>query len=81
MGNLVFVLGKPGTGKSFSLRNFSPDELGVLNVQGKILPFKGSGKFEIINTDDSDEITAGIKKLSKKYKSIVVDDFQYVMAG
>ena len=81
MGNLVFVLGKPGTGKSFSLRNFSPDELGVLNVQGKILPFKGSGKFEIINTDDSDEITAGIKKLSKKYKSIVVDDFQYVMAN
>lgn len=81
MGNLVFVLGKPGTGKSFSLRNFSPEELGVLNVQGKILPFKGSGKFEIINTDDSDEITAGIKKLSKKYKSIVVDDFQYVMAN
>ena len=48
MGNLVFVLGKPGTGKSFSLRNFSPDELGVLNVQGKILPFKGSGKFEMM---------------------------------
>ena len=81
MGNLIFILGKPGTGKSFSLRNFPKDELGVLNVQGKILPFKGSGQLDIISTDDSNEILAGIKKMSKKYKAIVVDDFQYVMAN
>ena len=81
MGQLVFILGKPGTGKSFSLRNFDKAEVGVINVQGKILPFKGGGYWDIVSTDDSDEITAAIKKMSRKYKVIVVDDFQYVMAN
>ena len=81
MGQLVFILGKPGPGKSFSLRNFDKAEVGVINVQGKILPFKGGGSWDIVSTDDSDEITAAIKKMSRKYKVIVVDDFQYVMAN
>ena len=81
MGQLVFILGKPGTGKSFSLRNFDKTQVGVINVQGKILPFKGGGSWDIVSTDDSDEITAAIKKMTRKYKVIVVDDFQYVMAN
>ena len=81
MGQLVYILGKPGTGKSFSLRNFDKAEVGVINVQGKILPFKGGASWDITSTDDSDEITAAIKKMSQKYKVIVVDDFQYVMAN
>lgn len=81
MGVLVYVLGRSGTGKSFSMRNFEKDELAVINVQGKILPFKGSGKFHIVNTDDSTEIVKEIEKAAKTYKSIVVDDFQYVMAN
>ena len=81
MGQLVYILGKPGTGKSFSLRNFDKSQVGVINVQGKILPFKGGASWDILSTDDSDEITAAIKKMSQKYKAIVVDDFQYVMAN
>ena len=81
MGVLVYILGRSGTGKSFSMRNFEKGDLAVINVQGKILPFKGSGKFEIINTDDSSKIVKSIEDLSKKYKAIVVDDFQYVMAN
>lgn len=81
MGVLVYILGRSGTGKSFSMRNFEKGDLAVINVQGKILPFKGSGKFEIINTDDSSRIVRSIEDLSKKYKTIVVDDFQYVMAN
>ena len=81
MGVLVYILGRSGTGKSFSMRNFEKGDLAVINVQGKILPFKGSGKFEIINTDDSSKIVRSIEDLSKKYKAIVVDDFQYVMAN
>lgn len=81
MGQLVYILGKPGTGKSFSLRNFDKAEVGVINVQGKILPFKGGASWDITSTDDSDEITAAIKKMAQKYKVIVVDDFQYVMAN
>lgn len=81
MGVLVYVLGRSGTGKSFSMRNFEKDELGVVNVQGKILPFKGSGSFDIVNTDDSSSIVKSIKDMAKKHKAIVVDDFQYVMAN
>lgn len=81
MGVLVYVLGRSGTGKSFSMRNFKKDEIGVVNVQGKILPFKGSGAFDIENTDDSADIVKTIEKMAKKYKSVVVDDFQYVMAN
>ena len=81
MGVLVYILGRSGTGKSYSMRNFEKGKLGVINVQGKILPFKGSGKFDIINTDDSSRIVRSIEDLSKKYQSIVVDDFQYVMAN
>ena len=81
MGVLVYVLGRSGTGKSFSMRNFDKTKLGVVNVQGKILPFKGSGSIDTINTDQSDKIVSAIKKHAQKYKSIVVDDYQYVMAN
>lgn len=81
MGILAFVLGRSGTGKSYSLRNFDPNEVEIINVQGKILPFKGAGKFNLINTDDADAIVDEIKVAAKKYKKIVVDDFQYVMAN
>lgn len=81
MGILAFILGRSGTGKSYSLRNFDPNEVEIINVQGKILPFKGAGKFNLINTDDADAIVDEIKVAAKKYKKIVVDDFQYVMAN
>lgn len=81
MGVLVYILGRSGTGKSYSLRNFNKDEIGVINVQGKILPFKGSGSWDVINTDDSADIVKTIEKMSKKHTVIVVDDFQYVMAN
>lgn len=81
MGILVYVLGRSGTGKSFSMRNFDKAKLGVVNVQGKILPFKGAGSIETVNTDQSDEIVKAVKKLATSHKSIVVDDYQYVMAN
>ena len=81
MGILVYVLGRSGTGKSYSMRNFDKKKLGVVNVQGKILPFKGAGAIETVNTDQSDEIVRAIDKLAKSHKSIVVDDYQYVMAN
>lgn len=81
MGVLVYILGRSGTGKSYSMRNFKKGEIGVVNVQGKILPFKGSGALDIENTDDSGDIVKCIERMSKKYKTVVVDDFQYVMAN
>jgi len=63
------------------MRNFDKKGLGVVNVQGKILPFKGAGSIEVVNTDNSDDIVKAVKRLAKSYKSIVIDDYQYVMAN
>lgn len=81
MGTLAFILGRSGTGKSHSMKNFKPGEIGVVNVVGKPLPFKGSGAIETVTTDNSAEIITAIESLAKKYKTVVVDDFQYVMAN
>jgi hypothetical protein len=81
MGILVYILGKSGTGKSYSMRNFPQNDLALINVQGKILPFRGSAKIEQTTTDDSREIVETLKDYAKNFKSIVVDDFQYIMAN
>ena len=81
MGILCYVLGRTGTGKSYSMRNFPQDDLAVINVVGKVLPFRDSAKIEQIATDNSDDILKAIKAYAVSYKSIVVDDFQYVMSN
>ena len=82
MGQLCYILGKSGTGKSNSMRNFPPEKLAVISVQGKVLPFKGSGRIEQTVTDKSDKIISAMKKYVKDgFKSIVIDDFQYLMAN
>lgn len=81
MGQLVFILGRSGTGKSYSMRNFPKDKLAVINVQGKILPFKGAAQIESTPTDQSDQIIKALEIYAKDYKSIVIDDYQYTMAN
>lgn len=81
MAQLVFILGRSGTGKSYSMRNFPKDKLAVINVQGKVLPFKGAGKIETTPTDESTKIIKALEIYSKQYKSIVIDDYQYTMAN
>lgn len=81
MAILTFILGKSGTGKSSSLRNFPKEKVAVINVQGKILPFRGGATIESTHTDTSDRIMKALEIYSKSYKSIVIDDFQYTMAN
>ena len=50
MGIPVMVYGQSGSGKSTSLRNFLTDEVCVVNVSGKPLPFKT--KIKTYNCDD-----------------------------
>lgn len=78
MGNSVFVLGRSGTGKSASLRNFKSNEILHINVMSKPLPFKGRFA-ETYNGDDYQEIAKAIN--NTKCKSIVIDDAQYLMAN
>lgn len=81
MGQLVYILGRSGTGKSYSMRNLDPAKFAVINVQGKWFPFKNASKIKYVVTDDSDSIVKNIKGLATTYNIIVVDDFQYVMAN
>jgi hypothetical protein len=73
----VLILGESGTGKSASLRNFKADELKVINVEGKPLPFKN--KFEIFNSDNYVKILKEMQATKKS--SIIIDDAQYLMAN
>ena len=76
MATICLVLGESGTGKSASMRNFTVEEMALVNVAKKPLPFRG--KFEEIKSSDFDEIKSFMEKTSKKV--IVIDDAQYIMA-
>lgn len=76
MGIPVLVIGASGSGKSTSLRNFEPDELGIFNVAGKPLPFKKN--LPRVNNATYSTICKVLSNASlKKY---VIDDSQYLMA-
>lgn len=81
MGTVVFILGRTGTGKSYSMRDFDPDEIGVINIQGKILPFKGGAKFLTADTDEPTQILQALEVMAQSRKTIVIDDFQYLMGN
>lgn len=75
MGIPVLILGKSGAGKSASLRNFPPEQIGVINVMGKSLPFRNPPK------SLSTASYAAIKKALQvsKAKSIALDDAGYLI--
>lgn len=77
MAIIVMVYGQSGTGKSTSLRNFKPEDVCIVNVSGKPLPFKN--KHKTFNTDNYMAIDEAIKKAPAK--SIVIDDATYLMTG
>ena len=77
MGLPVLIIGESGSGKSTSMRNFQPGELGIINVSRKPLPFRTSLK--CVNTDNYMQIDDTITKA--KAKSLVIDDAQYLMAN
>lgn len=77
MAILCMIYGQSGTGKSTSLRNFTADEVAVINVSGKPLPFRT--KLQTYNTDNYQKIMAAMAKTERK--SIVIDDATYLMVN
>lgn len=78
MGQRILVMGASGTGKSASLRNFGADEIKLIKIIGKPLPFRG--KFtDTLTSDKVNEIVKAIKSSDKKI--IVIDDCQYTMGN
>lgn len=74
MGIPVLILGASGSGKSASMRNFTPDEVSVINVASKPLPFRA--KLPVFNSADYNKIMGAMKQSNKK--TLVVDDSQYL---
>jgi len=86
VGQLVFVVGKSGTGKSTSLRNLNPDETVIINTDQKALPFKqfnlkyNEEKGNYCKTSDVHEVIATLKNVLKSpsvNKTLPSDSFQY----
>lgn len=90
----VLVIGKSGSGKTYSLKNFKPDEVGVISVEKGRLPFKSDIKTIKVPKDPTKGeardaaqlnaakytwIMAAIK--NAKAKSIVIDDSQYLLVN
>lgn len=76
MGLPVLIYGKSGSGKSRSLKNFAEDEILLINVEGKTLPFRKKFKYNL-KTDNLDLIIDQLQKMP--CKTAVIDDAGYLM--
>lgn len=75
MSILTMVYGESGTGKSTSLRNFTNDEVAVINVSGKPMPFRS--ELKTLSSNNYLTIADWLPKI--KQPSIVIDDATYLM--
>lgn len=76
MGLPVLVYGKSGSGKSRSLKFFGEEEIMLLNIEGKTLPFPKKFKY-VGKSDDVDKLMEWIVKMP--CKTAVIDDAGYLM--
>ena len=73
----ILLIGASGTGKSTSLRNFTKEEIAVVNVLGKPLPFKSD-----IKAPKCDDYASILKAIAgTKKKTIVIDDANYLITN
>ena len=90
----VLVIGRSGSGKTYSLKNFKAGEVGVISVEKGRLPFKTDIKVARVPKDptggkakDAAQLSAAkyswimrtIK--SAKMKAVVIDDSQYLLVN
>ena len=73
----VLLIGKSGSGKSASMRNFKKEEIAIANVLGKPLPFKSN--LDAPKVDNYDILLKAIQNTDKKV--IVVDDANYLITN
>lgn len=77
MAQMILLLGNSGTGKSTSMRNLPPDDVCLINISNKPLPFRN--KFtENVYTADYKKIIDTMNKTEKTI--IIIDDFQYLLS-
>ena len=70
----VLVLGRSGSGKTYSLKNFKPSEVGILSVEKGRLPFKSELKVVKVKSYNDGEHTpaqANAARYEKGYDKFV----------
>ena len=90
----VLIIGRSGSGKTYSLKNFSPEEVGVISVEKGRLPFKSGIKVAKVPKDptngearDAAQLNAAryqwiMKTIqTAKMKALVIDDSQYLLVN
>lgn len=78
MGVPVLIYGRSGTGKSRSLKNFVEDEITLINVERKTLPFRKKFKY-VINSDNYKKIKGALSKTPSD--TIIIDDAGYLLTN
>ena len=90
----VLIIGRSGSGKTYSIKNFAPEEVGVISVEKGRLPFRTEIKtVRVPRYENSADINTYAQANAAKYawiistikkakaKSIVVDDSQYLLVN
>lgn len=78
MAQIVLIYGKSGSGKSRSLKNFEEDEILLINVEDKMMPFRKKFKYSM----SSDKYKIIMQQLSKMpLKAAVIDDAGYLLTN
>ena len=78
MGQPVLILGESGSGKTFSIKNFDPNEVGIFAVEKSRLPFRK--EFKVAKNATYETIMSCFKS-GTKLKTYVIDDSQYLLVN
>lgn len=88
----VLIIGRSGSGKTYSLKNFKADEVGVISVEKGRLPFKSDIKVTKLKSFSDEDISPAQMNAARyawleqvisksKVRRIVIDDSQYLLAN
>ncbi len=78
MGEPIIIYGKSGSGKSRSLKGFGEDEIFLINVMSKRLPFRNSFKY-VLKSRNYSTIQQKLEKMP--CKTAVIDDAGYLQTS
>ena len=77
MGVPVLILGKSGSGKTYSIKNLDPNRVGIFSVEKSCLPFKK--EFKVAKNATYDMILEILRRPT--LDTYIIDDSQYLLVN